>query len=224
TLSLPLPKKILFIKTTGDDEGAAAYTRSNAIIIPKHELMNSAGKNRKLICHELFHILSRENPALREKLYALIGFVKCDEVPFPAELKSRKITNPDAPRNDHCIRLQVDGKERWAVPILFSRAEKYDVQMGGEFFRYLQFRFLLVERKEGISAVTPIRDGPNAALAELDSVTGYFEQIGMNTEYVIHPEEILADNFALMVLRDREVDSPSILKRLEQALRDNPKK
>ena len=58
---------------------------------------------------------------MREKLYKAIGFEKCDEVEFPAALKDRRITNPDAPRNNHCIRVQVGGKPVWAVPIIYSR-------------------------------------------------------------------------------------------------------
>jgi hypothetical protein len=43
---------------------------------------------------------------------------------------------------------------------------------------------------------------PNGAprLVEVEAVEGFFEQIGRNTGYIIHPEEILADNFVLLVL------------------------
>ena len=103
---------MLFIKTTGNEEGGAAYTRANAIVLPEAEMTAPVEKIRKTISHELFHVLSRANPDLREKLYAAIGFVKCDEVAFPLELKSRKLTNPDAPKNDHCILLQVGDKRQ----------------------------------------------------------------------------------------------------------------
>jgi len=122
-LSLPFPKKVLLVKTTGGEEGGAPYTRTNAIILPKAEIAAPPAKLRKTICHELFHILSRANPELRETLYAGIGFMKCDEVEFPTELKARKITNPDAPANDHCILLKIEGVDRWAIPILFSAGE-----------------------------------------------------------------------------------------------------
>ena len=100
-LSLPFPKKVFVVKTTGHEEGMAAYTRANAIVLPESELVVPMAKIRHIICHELFHIMTRENPELREKLYGAIGFVKCNEVAFPEKLKPRKITNPDAPRNDH---------------------------------------------------------------------------------------------------------------------------
>lgn len=174
-LSLPWPKRVLAIKTTGNEEGQAAYTRANAIVIPKNDLGMPLRNLQRTICHELFHIISRANPELREKLYAAIGYVKCDEVAFPSELKARKLTNPDGTRNDHCIRLQVEGRDYWAIPIIYSSADKYDTQRGGEFFRYLQMRFLLVEREDGSSVAKPIYDGPTAKLAKIRDVHGFFE-------------------------------------------------
>jgi hypothetical protein len=93
-----LPKIVNLVKTTGTEEGRAFYTRDTAIIMPEKETDEaSAGLLKRTIAHELLHILTRTKPALREKLYESIGFTKCDEVEFPSELKSRKITNPDAP-------------------------------------------------------------------------------------------------------------------------------
>ncbi|MFH2046337.1 MAG: hypothetical protein ABIK92_14445 [Pseudomonadota bacterium] len=217
--SLPFPKKVFLIKTTGNEEGRAPYTRANAIILPKAEILTSVVKIRKTIYHELFHILSRANHKLREKLYAVIGFVKCDEVEFPAELKQLKITNPDAPINDHCIFIKIRGKDSWAIPILFSVAQKYNTARGGEFFEYLQFQFLLVERQNKAPNVRASYDGRRPRLAGVQQISGFFEQIGRNTEYIIHPEEILADNFALLILGEHNVPSKEIIKTMEGILR-----
>jgi hypothetical protein len=218
-LSLPFPKKVFIIKMTGNEEGGAAYTRANAIVFPKSHLTAPLANIQKTISHELFHIMSRANPDLREELYAAIGFVKCNEVAFPSGLKLRKITNPDAPRNDHFVRLQVGGKEWWAIPILFSGPEKYDVKRGGEFFNYLQFQFLLVEWNDYSPTVKPIYNGENPKLMGIQQVSGYFEQVGRNTGYIIHPEEILADNFSLLVLQERNLPSPVVVKKLEGILK-----
>jgi hypothetical protein len=214
---------VYLIKTTGREEGGAAYTRAHAIVLPEHALAAPVMNLPKSLCHEIFHILSRANPDLREKLYAEIGFVKCNEVPFPKELNPRKITNPDAPKNDHCIRVQVQGKDHWGVPILFSSAAKYDREQGGEFFNYLQFQLLLVERDEAVGTVKPIYDHQEARLVGMNEVSGFFEQIGKNTGYIIHPEEVLADNFALLAMRQRQVPSPSVLEKMEAVLKGNRK-
>lgn len=208
-LSLSLPKIVSFVKTTGAEEGCAFYTRDTAIMMPEKETdEGDAAQLKKTIAHELFHILTRENPELREKLYQSIGFTKCDEVEFPSDLKSRKITNPDAPRNDHAIRIRIRGEEVHAVPILVSNATKYDVNRGGEFFNYLQLSFLAMPR-------TPTAE---PILASPEEISGFFEQVGRNTSYVIHPEEILADNFALLILDEHNVPSTEIIEKMRSIL------
>ncbi len=219
-MDLPLPEKMLIIKTTGMEEGGAPYTRANAIVLPQDFLKAPVARIQKTISHELFHIMSRTNPDLRERLYAEIGFEKCNEIELPPALISRKLTNPDAPRNDHCIRVRVADKEQWAIPILFSRAEKYDVQHGGEFFNYLEFRLLLVDRADDKITVTPITDGPEPVLLNIQQVSGFFEQVGKNTDYIIHPEEILADNFASLVLGQRNLPSPDVVEKIRAILKE----
>jgi len=214
--SLPFPLTVYMIKTSGKEEGGAAYTRGNAVVLPANML------DSKLICHELFHILSRRNPRLRERLYAVIGFKKCNEIELPPVLKPRKLTNPDAPANDHYIEVQVDGKPALAVPILFSRIEKYDVNRGGEFFQYLVFQFLLVERDADGPDLKPVYDGTDPRLVGVNQLSGFWEQVGRNTQYIYHPEEILADNFALLVMSGRSVRSPEILAKMKEVLSSKP--
>ena len=217
-LPLSLPPAVQLIKTTGAEEGNAAYTRGTAIVLPKSELSKNQKDLQKLICHELFHILSRRNPELRERLYGIIAFTKCNEVKLPPELERRKLTNPDAPRNDHFIRLKIDGHESLAVPILLSSAETYDVKRGGEFFAYLQFQFLVVEKESDSGNLKSVSEGSSPKLAGMKRVSGFMEQVGKNTDYIIHPEEILADNFALLVLNEPNVASPEILQKMREVL------
>jgi hypothetical protein len=221
-LALPWPQVIYAVKTTGNEEGGAPYTRGQALILPKSVLPPSRRLDARLVSHELFHILSRSNPGLRDRLYQAIGFEKCAAIEFPETLKDRKITNPDAPGNDHCIRVQVAGADTWAVPILYSRTPHYDVKGDGEFFRYMQFQLLLVDRQGDAPAAKPQYEGSQPRFVYVTEVAGFYEQVGRNTQYVIHPEEILADNFADLVLQDRPVPSPEILKKMQAVLTEKP--
>ncbi|MGV3754023.1 MAG: hypothetical protein ACO1QS_01420 [Verrucomicrobiota bacterium] len=221
-LNLPFPKSISLIKTTGSEEGGAPYTRAHAIILPKSSLTGPLAKLQQTLCHELFHILSRANPGLKAQLYGVIGFVRCDELAFPIALRTRKLTNPDAPLNDHFILLQHEGKDVWAVPILFSRTEKYDPARGGEFFNYLQLQFLISERPLATPNAKTSFTGPTVKLVELGQLTGFYEQVGRNTQYIIHPEEILASNFVLLVLGSSTAPSPEIIQRMETVLKTKP--
>jgi hypothetical protein len=56
-------------------------------------------------------------------------------------------------------------------------------------------------------------------LASLEEVSGFFEQVGRNTKYVIHPEEILAENFALLIVDEHDAPSPEILQKMRLILK-----
>ncbi len=215
---VPFPPVVWVVKTTGKEEGNAPYTRGITIVLPASIFEKPVEHLEHTLYHELFHIVSRANPDLREKLYNAIGFEKIEELEFPKELASRKITNPDAPKNDHCIRIRAGGESRWAVPILFSSTEKPDLDPQSVFFDSLQFTFLIVERTPSFEKVTPVYNDGSLFLVNPGQLTGLFEQIGRNTNYNIHPEEVLADNFALCMTGQTEVPSPDILEKIKSIL------
>jgi hypothetical protein len=64
--------------------------------------------------------------------------------------------------------------------ILFSRTDKYDVRRGGEFFQYLQFQFLLVERQGDSPATKPIYEGSQPRLVEVSKLTGSGNTISLD--------------------------------------------
>jgi hypothetical protein len=161
--------------------------------------------------------LSRHDNALRERLYAAIGFEKCSEIEFPKEFAKQKITNPDAPKNDHAIQVCVDDRQIKVVPVLFSNTP-YDLQKGGRFFDYLQFRLLAIERQTEASAPQPRREAGKPLMFAPSEVVGFFEQVGRNTNYLIHPEEILADNFADLVTGRTNWRSPDIRTKIVDVL------
>src|SRR6185295_4919379 len=104
---------ILLIKTSGQEEGGAGYTRANAVMLP--QALTDSRELEKLLAHEIFHVVSRNKPELKRALYAAIGFEPCGEIVLPPALAARKMTNPDAPVNEHCIEVQVDGASVWGM-------------------------------------------------------------------------------------------------------------
>jgi hypothetical protein len=210
-LNIPLPKDIFVIRTTGREEGGAAYTRGHSIVLPDSVLADPNQDLVKLVSHETFHILSRNSESVRSNAYKVIGFTLCPDFRFPPDLADRRITNPDAPRNDHWIEVQYGGKSVRAIPILYSRTPKYDPKKGGEFFNYLQFQLALISPGDGPES--------EARLVDVREVQGFFEQIGRNTDYIIHPEEILADNFALLFVKPSPVPTPAIPAEVLKAVR-----
>jgi hypothetical protein len=209
-----LDAPILLIRTSGDEEGGADYTRANAVMLPRPS--NDERQLQRTLAHEVFHIVSRNNPPLRRALYRAIGFQECGEVALPAALAARKITNPDAPINEHCIEITVDGATAWGMPILLSRQERYDPAAGIEFFGYLTLSMLLVDRT-ATPARPLLRDGA-PVLVPINRVAGFLEQVGSNTSYILHAEEILASNFERLVLAEQGAPSPEVLERIRAEL------
>ena len=203
---LGLPKEVLLLKTTGDEEGHAAYCRGNAVVLPQNMVDGPPAELERILIHELFHILSRQDPKLREALYGILGFRACPEAPLPADLRDRKITNPDAPRNDHAVDIEDGGGTVTVVPVLFSETD-YSPERGGEFFDYLQFKLLVVKQ-----------EGDEPVLLDPVRTPGFLDKVGRNTDYLFHPEEVLADNFVLLVDGARGVPTPRILDEMRKAL------
>ena len=156
---------------------------------------------------------------MRRALYAVVGYEVCPEIQLPPGLSRVKLTNPDAPRMDAFIRLRVGGEGVAAAPILLGRSELYDERQGGPFFRQMDFRFLVLEGGGDSLRPAVLPDGGPRLLVPSD-VPDYEAHIGRNTDYVIHPEEILADNFVLLAdPQPAKVASPEILDKLDAVLR-----
>ena len=215
-LQLPLPKEVWLVRTTGREEAETAYTRGNAIILPRWYMDVAGEELDRIIIHELFHVLSRHAPERRNALYAIVGYRDCGPLNWPPELASRRITNPDAPETRHCITLQRAGAALTFYPVLFAKEEVFDPALPGTYLERLLFKLLAVMGAG--TNWTPGRTGDSVVMLDAGSVPEYFGAIGLNTRYIIHPEEILADNFILLVRGERNVRTPRILDELQRVL------
>lgn len=213
---LPFPPAITLIKTSGREEGGASYTRQNAVVLVQRDA-RSPGDLEGVITHELFHVLSRHNPELRKRLYRIVGFHPISEIDYPRELQPRRITNPDGVQSGWAIQITNQNQALSAVPILFASASHYDPQKGGEFFDYLNFRLLAVTDSDGIWEPKLIEGRPY--LVQPQQVQGFFEQVGRNTGYILHPDEILAENFVHMIKRTTNLATPRIVEDMESVFK-----
>jgi hypothetical protein len=215
--NIMVPETINFIKTTGLEEGNAAYCRGNsAIIFPESEINTGNTSLDKLIIHELFHIYSKNNPDKQEKLYNILSFKKTNELIIPENIYRLKITNPDAVFNNYYFNSEINGQEVNLMPLLLSDS-KYDEKKGGEFFDYLNLYFIAVSNDD--NETKPVKANDKYILVTTDQVKNYFKLIGENTGYIIHPEEILADNFVLLVNNVKNVKTKKIIDEMDKLLK-----
>lgn len=214
---LPLPSTILLIKTTGKEEVGQGHTRANAIVLPLHSLADDDESLFFLLAHELFHVMSRHDKDFRRAAYELVGFRLGAELKLPPEIAPLQITNPDAPRHDSFIDVHTGGKAITVVPVLLSRSAVFDPEIGNILDRYWTLRLLAVET--GSRVTEPVAQMQNGApvLFRLNEVQGFIDQLGRNTRYIIHAEEVLAENFAFLVTGE-EVREPRRVEALRKLL------
>jgi len=210
------PDQVILVKTTGQEEGNAAYTRRNVIILPAGVVARKKEALQRLLLHELFHIVSRANPKWRDPLYAIVGFEPCGPIAAPKMMADRVITNPDAPITAHCITLKAGEEQLIGAPILYASVPKYDPEKKGPFFRFLLFRMLAIEKQQGEWRVKE-KDG-KPVVFDASKLASYRSKIGDNTNYIIHPEEILADNFVLLMQNAQDLKTPRVVKELREFL------
>lgn len=188
--TLPPQDEIVLIKTTMDEEpGAAAYTHGTEIYISSGmfkylsmEPEEADGELKHLVFHELFHCLTRSNPDFRRDMYSLIHFTVQDEdFPIPPGVFEYHISNPDVEHHNAYATFRIDGKDIDCFTDFVTT--RHFEKEGDSFF------------ETGTTALIPV-DGTDTYYTPAQA-ENFDEIFGKNTDYVIDPEECMADNFAL---------------------------
>ena len=204
------PSTIEVIKTDMKEEsGASAYTRLNYIAMGADMFNLSDNDFEKVFIHELFHVLSRNNPELQEKVYNSLGFKKCNEVLYPEQI--HRISNPDAPFNNYFLTVNDDDGAKEVMLILYADRD-YE---GGSFFRYAKLGLMQVNGTA--NEKVPVLKNNAPVIFQPDDVSDFYEQVGRNTGYIIHPEELSADHFVIL-LNNEAVKDQRIIDDLKKLL------
>lgn len=209
-IALKLPQRILVIKTNGAEEmGADGYTRQNRIMLYISDINEITVH---LLAHEFFHVYSRYNEEKRNMIYSIFGFEKCNRIETGEAMNHHVITNPDCPFTEHFISLQYNDKQCDMVLQLYSKKNyKPSYDLGD----YMNVGLLEVAGDNKTKHPKTI-DG-NGIIHNLDEVPDLINKIGKNTSYVLHPEEIAAENFALWVSKS-EVPQPQYFEKIKVIL------
>lgn len=215
-----LPREVLLIKNTDAIEGGLPHTRANAIMFGPN-LPRDEAELDFLFWHELFHVLSRHNSARHDEMYALIGFVPCTSLTLPDGVAGHMLTNPDAPVVRWVAPAPALGADAYVTPLLLVEPAQYDPAHPG-FTDYFDLRFLRVTRTAA-GVCTPFAvDAAASYVTPQVAMPAMFVGAGANTDYVLHPEETLADNFAQMMVGKPDVPNPEVQARLAQWLGITP--
>jgi hypothetical protein len=217
-LSLPLPPQVVLISTTGAESENTPHTRSNAVVLPLHANAG-AFTDAELLAHELFHVMTRYAPDLRDSLYALVGFEPVNELRWPQAWKTQRISDQDAPHCSHAMRVTLAGKPTLIMPVVVA-AHVHAARAGAApqtLEDLAQVRLLEIAPGVGALPSTARMNGAQPVWHRVDDVPEYRLRLGANTDYIVHPEEALADNFMFLVSH-RAVADPALLLQIESVL------
>lgn len=187
---LPQVEEITFIRSTQFEECGTAYTHGTQIYMDGYIpiLLKAGEENHRrgisVILHELFHCLTRNNPTFRREMYQLIGFQIADEeFSMPAEVAEISISNPDVERHDAYAAFTIGGKKVDCFLVLIATKP---------------FENTWDEVGDAMDiALVPVEgDADGKAYYSMNDAEDFWEVFGKNTDYVIDPEECMADNFS----------------------------
>jgi len=168
------------IITNGNDNIGLPYTKENSMVMPNdyHYPPNPLGYlNVELVAHEIWHIISRNNPNLRKKVYKALGFIESKSGGLNSMKNFNKIVddyflNPDALSNDFYYDSVYNDKNYECYPILFKNMNPV---------------FVLCY------------NGSIERLISQNSLLDYQEKYS-SFSYNTHPEEIAAEHFRFFIL------------------------
>jgi len=139
---------------------------------------------------------------------------------YPSELI--KISNPDAPLLEHYCQVHIpnDGSNMCVLPIIHASVKIYDPSLGCSFFQLMKLQLLVVKfQDDGAKWLPQRKQNDDLDLRELSEMPEEFwEKVGKNTSYLIHPEETVADNFKFMVHNygPPKIKSPGIIQNMRK--------
>jgi hypothetical protein len=114
--------------------------------------------------------------------------------------------------------LTIGDREALVAPVLV--AARTELQPGETFFNVLDVRLLEVQPDGKVSRAV-LRDG-QPVWHRVNGSHDYLRKLGGNTGYVIHPEETMADNVALLVTQ-RPARNADLAARLRAVLESQPR-
>ena len=200
------------------------YTRDNGIFIPYDQLQGASVEGlMSVFLHEIFHIMSRYNEEFRRAAYSLIGFKPVEgKLNFPKSLDDRVFLNPDGVDMNYAITLKTDkdsDEPVQAIPVIHSNSPNY-MESKPAFFGYIQFDlFRITKEGDGYNVNIGDNKGP-LVIPDIDDYyyPSFFEQIYDNTQYIIHPDEIMADNFMFAIFDKNKIQEYNFSERGNELL------
>jgi hypothetical protein len=207
-LKLSLPAKITLIKTTGLEDIDAPFCRGPIIIAPQSLTTQPVERLTDVLIHELFHVFSSHNADLHPKLYGLLGYQQCPEIELPPAIDARRFTNPDCMSMNFLLAAKHEDREINVIPAMLAKSATFDAALKAPVFAQVDFVLLEATVANG-KTVLATKDG-SPVIRQATTVPGFLKAMARNTNYIWHPEEVLADNFVRALRPGKKLNAPEL--------------
>lgn len=197
------PDTIVLIAMQDAPYGAHIYfTRQGAVMLPITDIQTAEKEDLLAIYrHELFHLISRQYPEARPSWYALANYESAPAMlHWASPLHKNRLTNPDAPNFGYVLRHE---GQRY-LPLLYHPDTLVTRDAQEAFAENLRLTFLALSHDTVTASRLPEWHARVASEA--------------NSHYFIHPEEVLAEHFSLLLGGQKKVLYPAELEDLKRLL------
>lgn len=212
-LNIKYPMDIVLVKTSMKEEfNVTAYTRKNWIALGDSLLKSSTQEQMEyILAHEFFHLITRANKDFKKQVYSIIGFNVTDrELFFPVDIIEKKISNPDIEAYDSYAEFTVNGTKQKCSMIIYSKSDKTT----GTLNEHINVGLIPLDDN-----LIPVQTDGKTVIYNIDQAEDFYNIIGKNTNYILNPEEIMADNFAFLLTQKKDLPNPEILEKLAAILK-----
>lgn len=213
-LKIKYPQEVILVKTSMKEEmNVAAYTRKNWIALGEKYINEATNEELEyLLAHEIFHLLTRSNKEFKKSVYSVIGFnVTERELFFPIDIIEKRISNPDIELYDSYAEFTINGNKQKCSMIIYS---KIPFSPEKSLSDYLSVGLIPLNDN-----LIPVQNDGKTVIYDIEQAEDFYEKIGKNTQYIINPEEILADNFAYLLIQKKDLPNPEILTKIAELLK-----
>lgn len=205
--NLALEQSIGLLNCNGNHYGKTAfYTRGYNIVIPPYYKEMSYDDLLKVMYHEWFHLWIRYTKQPLRDIYKLVQVETLSpiqgidnvQLEKSAFIKQRELLNPDGLRE---VKYVDTLTHKYYLPVLYSKYDELKPALN-DFFDYAHFQLF---------EMTVLKASETYKIPQLDIISEnigqdvslfpqFFDEGYYNTDYNIHPDEILADNFAILIM------------------------
>ncbi|MCF2593397.1 hypothetical protein I6E11_06240 [Bacteroides caecigallinarum] len=213
-LKIKYPQEVILVKTSMKEEmNVAAYTRKNWIALGEKYINEATNEELEyILAHEIFHLLTRSNKEFKKSVYSVIGFnVTERELFFPIDIIEKRISNPDIELYDSYAEFTINGNKQKCSMIIYS---KIPFSPEKSLSDYLSVGLIPLNDN-----LIPVQNDGKTVIYDIEQAEDFYEKIGKNTQYIINPEEILADNFAYLLIQKKDLPNPEILTKIAELLK-----